>query len=143
LRIRNSWTAGFELLNGVLWAIGVFVIAATGAGIVALAAAFLAASAAVTLAQVALARRQTRLRLRGGRTARAQLIRIGVPFAIASLLYLSYTQIDQVLMFELAGRRAAGLYGAASKVFDRAMVIPGSILATMFPLIAVAYKEDM
>src|SRR5581483_1146980 len=25
LRIRNSWTAGFELLNGVLWAIGVFV----------------------------------------------------------------------------------------------------------------------
>jgi O-antigen/teichoic acid export membrane protein len=143
LRIRNSWTAGFELLNGVLWAIGVFVIAAAGAGIVAFAAAFLAASAVVTLAQVLLARRQTRLRLRGGRSARAQLIRIGVPFAIASLLYLSYTQIDQVLVFELAGRRAAGLYGAASKVFDRAMVIPGSILATMFPLIAVAYKEDM
>ncbi|HJS94754.1 MAG TPA: hypothetical protein VJ741_10845, partial [Solirubrobacteraceae bacterium] len=26
LRIRNSWTAGFELANGLLWAIGVFAI---------------------------------------------------------------------------------------------------------------------
>jgi O-antigen/teichoic acid export membrane protein len=143
LRIRNRWTAGFELLNGLLWAIGVFVIAAGGAGIAAFAAAFLAASAIVNVAQVVLARRQMPLRLRGGGRARVHLLKIGVPFAIASLLYLSYTQIDQVLVFALAGPRAAGLYGAASKVFERGLVIPGSILATMFPLIAAAYKEDL
>jgi O-antigen/teichoic acid export membrane protein len=143
LHIRNRWSAGFELLNGLLWAIGVFAIVASGAGIAAFAAAFLAASAVVNVAQVMLARRQIPLRLRGGRPARIHLLRIGVPFAIASLLYLSYTQIDQLLVFELAGRRAAGLYGAASKVFERALVIPGSILATMFPLIAAAYKEDI
>jgi O-antigen/teichoic acid export membrane protein len=143
LRIRNRWTAGFELANGVLWAIGVFSIVAAGGGIAAFAAAFLAASALVNVAQVVLARRQMRLRLRGGGRARRELIKIGVPFAIASLLYLSYTQIDQVLVLELAGERAAGLYGAASKVFDRALVIPGSILATMFPMIASAYKEDI
>lgn len=143
LRIRNRWTAGFELLNGLLWAIGVFAIAAAGAGIAAFAAAFLAASAIVNVAQVVLARRQIPLRLRDAGPARVHLLRIGVPFAIASLLYLSYTQIDQVLVFELAGRRAAGLYGAASKVFARALVIPGSILATMFPVIAAAYKEDI
>jgi O-antigen/teichoic acid export membrane protein len=97
----------------------------------------------VNVAQVILARRQMPLRLQGGGRARIHLLRIGVPFAIASLLYLSYTQIDQVLVFELAGRRAAGLYGAASKVFDRALVIPASIMATMFPLIAAAYKEDI
>lgn len=143
LRIRNRWTAAFELANGLLWAVGVFAIAAAGAGIVAFAAAFLVASAVVNVAQVVLARRQIALRLRGGKRARTELIRIGVPFAIASLLYLSYTQIDQVLVFELAGQRAAGLYGAASKVFNRALVIPGSILATMFPMIATAYKEDL
>jgi O-antigen/teichoic acid export membrane protein len=143
LRIRNSWSAAFELLNGVLWAIGVFAIAFAGAGIAAFAAAFLISSAVVNVAQVLVARRHMTLRLRGGRSARVHLIRIGVPFAIASLLYLSYTQIDQVLVFELAGERAAGLYGAASKVFDRALVIPGSILATMFPMIAAAYKEDV
>lgn len=143
LRIRNRWTAGFELLNGALWAIGVFAIAAAGGGVAAFAAAFLASSAIVNVAQVVLARRQIRFRLRGGRQARTQLIKIGVPFAIASLLYLSYTQIDQVLVFELAGPHAAGLYGAASKVFARALVIPGSVLATMFPMIAAAYKEDV
>jgi O-antigen/teichoic acid export membrane protein len=143
LRIRNRWAAGFELLNGLLWAIGVFAIAAAGAGIAAFAAAFLTASAVVNVAQAMLARRQIPLRLRAGAQARIHLLRIGVPFAVASLLYLSYTQIDQVLVFELAGRRAGGLYGAASKVFERALVIPGSILATMFPLIAASYKEDI
>jgi O-antigen/teichoic acid export membrane protein len=143
LRIRNSWTAGLELANGLLWAIGVFAIAAAGAGIVAFAVAFLASAVVVNVTQVVVARRQMPLRVRGGKQARAELIRIGIPFAVASLLYLSYTQIDQVLVFELAGQRAAGLYGAASKVFSRALVIPGSILATMFPMIAAAYKEDV
>ena len=143
LRIRNSWTAGFELANGLLWAIGVFAIAAASGGIAAFAAAFLVSSVVVNVAQVVLARRQMRFRFTGGGRARRELIRIGVPFAIASLLYLSYTQIDQVLVFELAGARAAGLYGAASKVFERALVIPGSILATMFPMIAAVYKEDL
>lgn len=143
LRMRNSWTAGFELINGLLWAIGVFAIAAAGAGIVAFAAAFLVSTAVVNVAEVIIARRQIRLRLRGGGRARTQLMKIGVPFAIASLLYLSYTQVDQVLVFQLAGERAAGLYGSASKVLDRALVIPASILATMFPMIAAAYREDI
>jgi O-antigen/teichoic acid export membrane protein len=143
LRIRNSWTAAFELANGLLWAIGVFAVAAAGGGIVAFAAAFVISSAVVNVAQVVLARRQMRFRLRGAGRARTELIRIGVPFAIASLLYLSYTQIDQVLVFQLAGARASGLYGAADKAFARALVIPASILATMFPMIAVAYKEDL
>jgi O-antigen/teichoic acid export membrane protein len=143
LRIRNRWTAGFELLNGLLWAIGVFAIAFAGGGIAAFAVAFLASSAIVNVAQFVLARRQISFRLRGGGPARRELVRIGIPFAIASLLYLSYTQIDQVLVFEIAGQKAAGLYGAASKVFDRALVIPGSILATMFPMIAAAYRDDV
>jgi O-antigen/teichoic acid export membrane protein len=143
LRIRNRWSAGFELLNGLLWAIGVLAIAFAGGGIAAFAVAFLASSAIVNVAQVVVARRHMRFHLRGGGPARRELIRIGVPFAIASLLYLSYTQIDQVLVFEIAGQNAAGLYGAASKVFSRALVIPGSILATMFPIIAAAYGDDL
>lgn len=143
LRIRNSWTAAFELVNGLLWAIAVFAIAAGGGGIVPFAAAFLVASAVVNIAQVVIARRQMRLGLRGGGPARTELMKIGVPFAIASLLYLAYNQVDQILVFELAGAHAAGLYGAAGKVLDRALVVPASILATMFPMIAAAYKEDL
>jgi O-antigen/teichoic acid export membrane protein len=143
LRIRNSWTAGFELVNGLLWAIGVFAIAAAGGGIAAFAAAFLVASAVVNVAQVVIARRQLPIRLRTGGRARIELMKIGVPFAVASVLYLAYTQVDQVLVFEIAGERAAGLYGAAGKVLDRAMLIPGSVLATMFPMIAAAYKDDV
>ncbi len=143
LRVRNSWTAGFELANGILWAIGVFVVAAVGGGLVAFAAAFLAALAIVTIIQFVIALPQFELRLRGGGHARRELIVMGVPFAIASLLYLGYTQVDQVLVFQLAGAREAGLFGVANRVLDRALVIPASILATLFPMLAAAYGMDM
>ena len=143
LRIRNSWTAGFELVNGLLWAVAVFAFAAAGAGIVAFAAAFLVSTAIVNIVEFAIARRDVRLGLRGAGLARIELMKVGVPFAIASLLYLAYTQVDQVLVFVYAGERAAGLYGSADRVLGRALVIPASILATMFPMIAVAYKEDI
>jgi O-antigen/teichoic acid export membrane protein len=143
LRVRNSWTAGFELLNGILWAIAVLSIAAIGGGIVPFAVAFLGTTAIVNVAQFALARRQVHFGVSGQRSAIRQLIVVGVPFAIASLLYLAYTQVDQVLVFELAGARQAGLYGAANRMLDRALVIPASILATLFPMIAGAFREDI
>ncbi len=58
------------------------------------------------------------------------------------MLYLAYTQIDQVLVFQLAGDEAAGLYGAANRMLDRALVIPLSIVTTMFPMIATAYRDN-
>ena len=138
LRVRNSWTAGFELLNGILWAIAVLTIAGLGGGIVPFAAAFLATAAIVNVAQFVLARRQIHFGVGGQRSARRELIVVGVPFAIASILYLAYTQVDQVLVFQLAGAHDAGLYGAANRMLDRALVIPTSILATLFPMIASA-----
>jgi O-antigen/teichoic acid export membrane protein len=143
LRVRNSWNAGFELVNGILWAIAVLSIAAAGGGIVAFGLAFLATTAIVNVAQFALARGQLRFGLSGQRSAIRELIVVGVPFAIASLLYLAYTQIDQVLVYELAGARQAGLYGAANRMLDRALVIPTSILATLFPMIASAFRDDL
>ena len=143
LRVRNSWTAGFELLNGVLWAIAVLSIAAVGGGIVAFAIAFFATTAVVNLVQFALARRQIQFGITGERSAIRELVVVGVPFAIASLLYLAYTQVDQVLVFEIAGAHSAGLYGAANRMLDRALVIPASILATLFPMIAGAFRDDI
>jgi len=143
LRIRNSWTAGFELVNGILWAAAVFAIAAVGGGIVAYAAAFAAVTAVVNAVQLVVARRELPFGLRTARRQRRELIAIGIPFAIASLLYLGYTEIDQVLVFQYAGERAAGLYGAANRVFSRALVVPTSILATMFPMIAAAYGTSL
>lgn len=143
LRIRNSLTAGFELLNGILWAIAVLSIAGIGGGIIPFAAAFLVTTAIVNVAQFFVARRQIQFGVAGQRSARRELIVVGIPFAIASILYLAYTQVDQILVFQLAGAHDAGLYGAANRMLDRALVIPASILATLFPMIASAYRDDL
>ena len=142
LRIRNSLTAAFELANGLLWGAAVFVLAALDAGIVAFAVAFAAVAAIVAALQAAFAAREVPLVLRGTRAQWPELIRVGLPVAISGLLILSYGRIDQVLVFELDGERGAGLYGAAYRVIDRAQMLPATIMATLFPLIAAAHPAD-
>lgn len=142
LRIRNSLTAFFELGNGILWGAAIIAVAALGGSIVAFAIAFTAVSFITVLVQLVIVRREVGIRLRGTRDAWPELLRVGLPVAIAGLLILSYGRIDQVLVFELDGERGAGLYGAAYRIVDRAQLIPGTIMATLFPLIAAAHPAD-
>lgn len=139
LRLRNSLSAAFELLNGVAWGACVLVIAALDGGLVPFAVAFSAVSGLVVLAQTLVARREVSVRLRGTVAAWPDLVRVGLPVAISGLLILSYGRIDQVLVFELDGERGAGLYGAAYRIVDRAQLVASTIMATLFPLIAAAH----
>jgi O-antigen/teichoic acid export membrane protein len=55
---------------------------------------------------------------------------------------MAYARIDQVIVFELAGDRAAGLYGAVYRVLDRAQLVPDAFMITLFPIIAAAHGVD-
>jgi O-antigen/teichoic acid export membrane protein len=143
LRVRNSTTAAFELANGLVWGLAVVVIAIAGGGMVTLAAAFLGASLTTTLAQAVLAHRLVPLRPTLDRAQVREFVRIGVPVAVGSLLILSYGRIDQVLVFHYSGDRGAGLYGAAYRILDRSMLLPGTVVATIFPLMAAAHATDV
>ncbi len=142
LHVRNSMTAAFELANGLVWGAAVIVVAVAGGGMVALAGAFLAAALVTTVAQAVVAHRLLPLRPSLDRAQVREFIRVGVPVAVGSLLILSYGRIDQVLVFHYTGDRDAGLYGAAYRILDRAMLLPGTVVATIFPLMAAAYVTD-
>ncbi len=142
LHVRNSTTAAFELANGLVWGGAVVVVAIAGGGMVALAWAFLGAALVTNLAQAVVAHRLLALRPSLDRDQVREFIRVGVPVAVGSLLILSYGRIDQVLVFHYTGDRDAGLYGAAYRILDRAMLLPGTVVATIFPLMAAAYATD-
>lgn len=142
LRVQNRLTASLELLNGLVWAAGVVLVAALGGGLVAFAIAFGVAALASTVPLVVLASRAAQVQLRGSRQGWGELWRVGVPVAVGTVLVVSYGRIDQVLVFEVLGDRAAGLYGAAYRVLDRGMVVPATVLTTLFPLIAAAHGVD-
>ena len=142
VRVQNDLYARIELFNGMVWAALVIALAALGAGLVAFAVAFVAASIAMTAVIVVLALRRATVDLRGARQHWPQLIRVGIPVAVSTILITSYAKIDQVMVFEIAGAGDAGLYGAAYRILDRAVVVPDAVAATLFPLLAAAYGVD-
>lgn len=140
LRVRNDLVALVELANGAAWGAAAGVVVWQDDGIVALAVAFTAVAAATSAVQAVLALRRARVSLTVSRERWGELVRTGVPVAAGGLLIAGYVRIDQVLVFELAGARDAGLYGAAYRVLDRAQLLPAAVMATLFPLLVRAYS---
>lgn len=142
LRVRNDVTMGLMTLNSLLWTSAVLLISALSGGLVALAAALLAVSALTAALQAALALRHIRLRLREGRRHWRALTHLGALTGISSMLTMAYGRIDQVIVFNISGAHAAGLYAAPYRLLDRAQFVPVSLTMTLFPIIAAAYGSD-
>ncbi len=142
LRVRNDISVAIMTANSVLWGISVIAIAASGGGIIAFSVAFLAVACVTSALQIGLALRRSSVRLLGSRALWPELVRVGVPVAISGILINAYARIDQIIVFEAAGARQAGLYGAVYRVLDQAHFIPISIMTTLFPIISVAFARD-
>ena len=141
---RNDLGVAVELFEGVLWAAAVVALATMPrATIVEYGAAFVACSVVAVAWQTHLALRRWPVRFRVSREMWGKLVRDGLPVGLSGVLILAYGRIDQVLVFELAGHRAAGLYGAAYRLFERAEMLPAAVMTTMFPLIAAAYPANV
>lgn len=142
LRVRNDITIAIMTLGSVLWTAGAVAVSLTSKSIGALAAVFLAVAAITTCATIWRARSMVSLRL--SRTSRLwrDLMRVGLGVGAAGILVTLYVKLDQVLVFEFAGSRQAGLYGAAYRILDQIQFIPISVMTTLFPLIATAYPRE-
>jgi O-antigen/teichoic acid export membrane protein len=142
LRVRNDISIAIITLGSVLWGAGAIAVSALAGGIEAFAAAFLIVAAITTAASIALALRLVRLRPVLSREMWRALTRVGLGVAGAGVLVTLYVKLDQILVFELAGSRQAGLYGAAYRVLDQIQFIPISVMTTLFPLIAASYPGN-
>jgi O-antigen/teichoic acid export membrane protein len=142
LRVRNDISIAIITLGSLSWTAGAIVVSAHSKSIDAFAAVFLASAAITTIASIVLALRLIPVRLGFSREMWRSLMRVGVGVAAAGALVTLYVKLDQVLVFEFAGSRQAGLYGAAYRILDQIQFIPISVMTTLFPLIAAAYPRD-
>ncbi len=143
LRVRNDLDIAVITLNSVVWGTAVVVVTMTDGGLVQLALGFLLALVASDVLLVILALRHGRVRLRRVGDRWPEMLRVGIPIAIGSVLVLSYGRIDQILVLQLAGAEDAGLYGAAYRIFDQAQFVAISVTTTVFPLLAATYAHDV
>jgi O-antigen/teichoic acid export membrane protein len=142
LRVRNDLFILVMSVQSVLWA-----LVAVGAflydlGLVALAIGFAVSLVTASALQALLALRLGSVRLRGTRHRWRELLRIGVPVALGSVLILAYGRIDQLLVLVLAGASDAGLYGSAYRIFDQSQFVAMSVTTTVFPLLAASFAVD-
>jgi len=142
LRVRNTLPMVILTLNSVLWGICVLVIYLSGGGLVALALSMTLVTTATAMMQAFAAFRLLRFRLRPSRAAIVRLVRVGAPLGVAGLLVNAYARIDQIIVFEQAGSKAAGYYGAVYRVLEQAHFIPISVLTTLAPVITTLYISD-
>lgn len=142
LRVRNDVSTAILTFNSVLWLAGVVAVSTAGGGIRAFAAVFLAINALTTALIVMLGARWLRPQLAGAWRLWRPLLRVGLGVGAAGILVTMYVKLDQILVFEFAGSRQAGLYGAAYRILDQAQFIPVSVMTTLFPLIAASYTAD-
>jgi O-antigen/teichoic acid export membrane protein len=138
LRMRNDLGIVVMTVNSVLWTAAVILVATAGGGLVPLAIVFLGAAVVSTAVELVLALRMTSVSFSGARARSRDLVRTGFPLAISGILVLGYARVDQIIVFEAAGERDAGLYGAAYRILDQASIVPMSVVATLFPVLVAA-----
>ncbi len=139
LRVRNHVTMAILTINSLIWGAGVVIVALLSGGIIAFAAVFLATSTFTSVLTAVLASRAANVRLRGTRSTWPAMLRVGLGLGAAGILVTLYVRLDQILVFKIAGSHQAGLYAADYRLLDQIQFIPGSVMTTLFPLIASAY----
>ncbi|MGI8511569.1 MAG: flippase [Solirubrobacteraceae bacterium] len=136
VRVRNDVTTGLLVANNLLWTAVVVAFAVSDAGVVTLAAGMLAISLVTTVAGTWLGFRGANVTLRGSIGRWRELASAGLATGIAGGLTTAYVRIDQLLVFQFAGAKGAGLYAAVYRILDQGQLLPGSVTATMVPVIA-------
>lgn len=142
LRMRNTLPMVVLTIQSVAWGIAVVAISLAGGGLVALAVAMTATTALASAVQAVAALKLVRFHLRPSRAAIVRLVRTGGLLGVAGLLMMSYARVDQVLVFEIAGAREAGLYGAVYRMLEQAHFVPVAVMTTLSPLLAALWTSD-
>jgi len=143
LHVRNDVGTAISLLNSVIWTVGVFVIAAVGGGLPAVAALFVGTMLITLMPMVVLALRRVRFDWTGGKKLRGPIVKMAIPVAAYGMAVNAYNGIDQLIVFQLDGSRAAGLYAAVYRIVNQAGVFPAAIFTTLLPVLAAAYQTDL
>ncbi len=81
----------------------------------------------------------------GGRVSRAavaQLWRESWPLLLSGLMVMIYIRIDVVMVRQLVGESAAGIYAAAVRISELGFFLPGAVASSLLPALLRARGES-
>lgn len=137
-RLRPGIPLVLTVVQAALWLGTVIALAIADAEPVTVALAYTAMLGAMAVLQVLAARRVVRVSWAGAGGYWRELLRYAVPIGLGALFISTYLKIDAVLLHELADPAEAGVYGGAYRFFEPLTLLPGAIMAALFPVLSAA-----
>lgn len=70
------------------------------------------------------------------------LLKLSTPLMLSSIAIILYMKIDQIMLGEMVGNKAVGLYSAVTRISEMWYFIPMAISSSVYPTIIEAKKND-
>ena len=71
-----------------------------------------------------------------------EMLKISWPLIISGISVLAYMRVDQIMIKEIVGDRAVGIYSVAAKISEVFYIIPTVITTSLFPAIISAKDKN-
>jgi O-antigen/teichoic acid export membrane protein len=140
--LRLGWVASLDVLRQAGLVLVVVVLVLSGAGLLAFLAAPLPAAVFVLAVTAWLVRGSIPFVPAFHPRAWGRLLRIVLPYAAASAVGAVYVSLVVVVTSLVATQQETGYFGAAFRVFSVLSAIPGLLIASAFPVLARAARDD-
>lgn len=140
--LRLGWVTNLDLLRQAATMVGLVVLALAGAGIVPLLAVPIPVGVLLIVATTALIERRGSWSPMVDREEWARIARLTLPFAAAAISGVIYAQTSVIALSIVGTERDTGLFAAAFRVYFVLATVPGLLVASAFPLLARASRDD-
>jgi O-antigen/teichoic acid export membrane protein len=141
-RLRLGWVTALELIRQAVLLLAVAALVAANASLVPFFWATVVSSLAALLVVMPLVRGLLPLVPRFRTTDWRRLLALTVPFATANALGAVYVYLIVVVLSLTATEQETGYFGASFRVFIVISAVPGLLVASAFPILARAARDD-
>jgi O-antigen/teichoic acid export membrane protein len=140
--LRLGWVAGLDVLRQAGLVLVVVGLVASGASLVPFLAAPIPAGVLLIAVTAWLVRGSIPFIPAFDPRAWGRLLRLVLPYAAASAVGAIYVSLVVVLTSLVASQQETGYFGAAFRVFSVLAAVPGLLVASAFPVLARAARDD-
>lgn len=140
--LRLGWAAGLDVLRQAGFVVVVVGLVAAGASLVPFLAAPVPVGAVLIAVTAWLVRGSIPFVPAFDPRAWGRLLRLVLPYAAASAVGAIYVGLVVVLTSLVASQQETGYFSAAFRVFTVLSAVPGLLVASAFPVLARAARDD-
>jgi O-antigen/teichoic acid export membrane protein len=140
--LRLGWVAGLDVVRQAGLVLVVVGLVAAGASLVPFLAAPIPVGILLIGGTAWLVRRAIPFVPAFDPRAWGRLLKLVLPYAAASAVGAIYVSLVMVLTSLVASQQETGYFGAAFRVFSVLAAVPGLLVASAFPVLARAARDD-